>query len=214
VPSREYHERLWEGLPEPLHPPDLALRRAFLLEGVRELGVAEHELDVLDVGCGEGQLTAELAGAGTAVVGIDVAEEALRRARSQHPSLDLRIVPADGTWPLEDSSFDVVWAGETIEHVADTATWLSEVWRVLRPGGTLLLSTPAHGRLRMLVLALSGRAFDAHFDPRSDHLRFYSRRSLARQLEELGFERVRVRTAGGPPGARRALLATARRAPS
>jgi 2-polyprenyl-3-methyl-5-hydroxy-6-metoxy-1,4-benzoquinol methylase len=205
MPPRGYHERIWEGVPEGLDPPDMRLRLAFLLDRV------ETRSRVLDVGCGEGRFAAELAGAGISVVGVDVAEEPLRRARSRHPFLDLRIVPAGDIWPLPDASFDVVWAGETIEHVADTAGWLREVRRVLRPGGSLLLSTPAHGRLAMLRLALSGRAFDTHFDPRTDHLRFYTRRTLRRSLEDAGFADIEVHEAGGPPGARRLLLASARR---
>ena len=142
-------------------------------------------------------------------MGIDVAEEPLRRARERDPSLDLRLIDADGPWPIDDASLDAVWAGETIEHVADTAGWLSELRRVLRPGGRLLLSTPAHGRLRMLWLALSRRAFEAHFDPRADHLRFYTRGSLTRLLGELGYQEVSVRAVAGPPGARRLLLTRA-----
>jgi SAM-dependent methyltransferase len=208
MPSRDYHERIWEGVPEGLDPPDLRLRRAFLLQRVPPLS------RVLDVGCGEGRFAAELAQAGMTVVGVDVADEPLRRARAKHPALDLRIVPADGPWPLPDASFDVVWAGETIEHVADTANWLSELRRLLRSGGRLLLSTPAHGRLAMLGLALSGRAFDAHFDPRADHLRFYTRRTLRRSLEDSGFQDIDVREAAGLPGLRRLLLASAHRSDS
>jgi 2-polyprenyl-3-methyl-5-hydroxy-6-metoxy-1,4-benzoquinol methylase len=205
MPSRAYHERIWEAVPEGLEPADMRLRRAFLLERVDRSG------RVLDVGCGEGLLAAELAQAGISVVGIDVAEEPLRRARARDPSLDLRIVPAEDTWPLPDASFDVVWAGETIEHVADTAGWLREVRRVLRPAGSLLLSTPAHGRLATLRLAVSGQAFDAHFDPRADHLRFFTRRTLRSSLQDAAFGEIEVREAGGPPGARRVLLASARR---
>jgi 2-polyprenyl-6-hydroxyphenyl methylase/3-demethylubiquinone-9 3-methyltransferase len=207
-----YHESLWQSLPEGGDPSDLTLRLAFLLEHARSAedpGGAPGR--VLDVGCGEARFAAELACAGLRVVGVDVAQEPLSRAHAKHPHLDLRLVPIGGPWPLADSSFDIVWAGETIEHVADTAAWLSEVRRVLRSGGTLLLSTPAHGRLAMLALALSHRRFDAHFDPRSDHLRFYSGRTLTRLLEDFGFDDICVRKAGGLPGARRLLLASARR---
>jgi 2-polyprenyl-3-methyl-5-hydroxy-6-metoxy-1,4-benzoquinol methylase len=206
MPSRAYHESLWEQVPEGLDPPLLGPRLAFLMAH------APVGARVLDVGCGEGRLTAELARAGREAVGIDVAEEPLRRARALAPGLDVRLVPAAGAWPLEDVSFDAVWAGEVIEHVADTAGWLSEVRRVLRSGGRLLLSTPAHDRLARLALGLSARAFAARFDPRSDHLRFYTRRGLGELLEDFGFHEIEIRGVGGVPGARHTLLAAARRA--
>jgi 2-polyprenyl-3-methyl-5-hydroxy-6-metoxy-1,4-benzoquinol methylase len=201
-----YQERLWETLPEQLDPPHFERRRTFLMHNVA------HGERILDVGCGEGRFAAELARAGLDVVAIDVAREALRRARAHHEGLDLRQVPVSGVWQLEDASFDVVWAGEVIEHVADTAGWLSEVRRVLRPRGRLLVSTPDHGPLTLLHAALSRRAFAAQFDPLSDHLRFYTRRQLTRVLGEFRFEAIRVTSAGGVPGARQLLLASAVRA--
>jgi 2-polyprenyl-6-hydroxyphenyl methylase/3-demethylubiquinone-9 3-methyltransferase len=203
MPSRDHHEALWQTLPEGLEPSDFDLRRRFLLAHV---GAGER---VLDVGCAEGRFAAELARAGADVVGIDVAEEPLRRARARYPELDLRLIDGEGQWGLQDASFDVVWAGEVIEHVADTAAWLSQVRGVLRSGGRLLLSTPDHGLLLRLRVACSTRAFAAHFDPRGEHLRFYVRATLVALLEDFGFEDVEVRAAGGLPGARRLLLARA-----
>jgi len=205
MPSREYHEGLWQTLPEGVEPADFAVRRRFLLE---HAGAGER---VLDVGCGEGSFTAALAEAGASVVGIDVAEEPLRRARARHPELDLRLVADEGPWALADADFDVVWAGEVIEHVADTAAWLSEVRRVLRSGGSLLLSTPAHPPITLVRLALSRRAFAEHFDPRGDHLRFYSAQTLTRLIGAFGFDGIDVASVAGPPGARRLLLAHATR---
>jgi 2-polyprenyl-3-methyl-5-hydroxy-6-metoxy-1,4-benzoquinol methylase len=206
------HEHVWESVPAGALPSDVGARRSFLLAHVHAHAATRASPRVLDVGCGEGYFAALLAQAGVEVVGVDVAQEPLRRARERHPELDLRLLPDDGGWPLADASFDVVWAGEVIEHVADIASWLSEVRRVLRSGGELLLSTPAHGRAAMLVLALSARRFDSHFDPRSDHLRFYSARTLRALLADFRFEEISVRGAAGLPGARLLLLASARRA--
>jgi 2-polyprenyl-3-methyl-5-hydroxy-6-metoxy-1,4-benzoquinol methylase len=203
--TREFYEALWEGVPEGLQPAGFEHRRRFLLDRVK---AGDR---VLDVGCGEGAFTSELARAGAQVVGLDVAEEPLRRARARQRSLDLRLVEPAGGWALPDASFDVVWAGEVIEHVAGTAAWMSELRRVLRSGGLLLMSTPAHDRGARLLLALSERSFALHFDPRSDHLRFYSRRTLTALLCDFGFESVSVvpTRAGGSGPSGRLLLAEA-----
>ncbi len=198
-----YHEALWEGVPAGLEPPDFASRLAFLLDCVPAGG------RVLDVGCGEGRFASALARAGHAVVAVDVAAEPLRRVRERDPEIDARLVAPHGPWPLADASFDAVWAGEVIEHVLDTAAWLSEVRRVLRSGGVLALSTPAHEWLTRLRLGLGARGFEAHFDPRGDHLRFYTRRALLTLLLDFGFQTVQVHASGGAPGARRVLLASA-----
>lgn len=212
MPSRAYHESLWEGVPEGLVPADADLRESFLLEqlAVVQAGV-QRPPRVLDVGCGEGHFAAALTREGAQVLAVDVAEEPLRRLRSLHPGIDARLVERDAALPLKDGSFDLVWGGETIEHVADTSRWLSEVRRVLRSGGLVALSTPDHGPLTRLRLALSRKAFEQCFDPRSDHLRFYTRGLLVELLADFGLEDVAVRGVGGLPGARRVLLASGRR---
>jgi ubiquinone/menaquinone biosynthesis C-methylase UbiE len=212
MPARSYHDSLWEAVPEGLVPPDMRLREAFLLERLvlaRER--AGRPPRVLDVGCGEGHFATALRRAGAEVVAVDVAAEPLRRAGLRDPALDLRLVEPEAPLPLEDASFDLVWAGETIEHVADTAQWLSELRRVLCSGSVLSISTPDHGPLSRLWTGLSRAAFQARFDPRADHLRFYTRQLLAELLADFGFADVSVTSAGGLPLARRVLLASARR---
>ncbi len=196
---KEYYEHLWQRLPEDLHPPEIELRTRLLSEEVR---AGDR---VLDLGCGAGTFTQVAADAGAAsVIGADVAEAALVRARAAHPDLDFRLVPFDGPLPLEDSSADLVWCSEVIEHVADTAAWLSEVRRVLASGGRLLLTTPAHGRLRLLL-----HGIERYSGPRGDHLHLYTARSLRTLLDEFGFADLRVWAASGPPTLRRTLAARA-----
>ena len=131
----EYYEELWARLPEDLTPPDQTLRRRFALANV---GPGDT---VLDLGCGEGDLAADMANAGAQVTAADVAQAALDRARRRHPELDLRLVAFDGPLPFDDGAFSVVWSSEVFEHVADTARWLSEVRRVLQYGATMPAST-------------------------------------------------------------------------
>jgi len=195
---KQFYEDLWERLPPALSAPDYQRRRRYLLADLRPSDRA------LDLGCGAGEFTAVLAGAGAGAVGVEVAEAAIARARANHPGLDFRLAPIDGPLPLEDNSFDLVWSSEVIEHVADTARWLSEIRRVLAPSGRLLLTTPSHGRLR---LALGG--IERFSEPLGDHLHLYTRRSLAQVLEEFGFAELSVRAVAGPPLLRRLLLARA-----
>jgi len=195
---REYYEDLWQALPEELVPPDWELRRRFLQS---ELRPGDR---VLDLGCGQGEFTGVIAQAGALAVGADVAEAALGRARRRHSGIEFWLVPVDGPLPFGDGAFDLVWASEVIEHVGDTARWLSEVRRVLTPSGRLLVTTPSHGRLRLLL----GGA-ERFSEPLGDHLHLYTRRSLRRVLGEFDFGEVSVRTAGGPPLLRRMLLGRA-----
>jgi SAM-dependent methyltransferase len=174
-----YFDRIWERVPAGAEPDHFALRRDFLLADV---GPGER---VLDIGCGEGAFTAALAAAGARPSGVEVAAEPLRRARQRHPELDFR--QYDGQLPFAAGEFDAAWAGEVLEHVLDGVALLDEVRRVLRPGGRLLLSTPDHPRRLVLGLALRRAAFERHFDPRSDHVRFFTARTLAVLLEEAGF---------------------------
>lgn len=186
--NAELHDAVWADVPADATPERYELRRAFLLAHV---GPGDT---VLDVGCGAGEFSAELLGAGATPIAVDVAEEALRRARERVPGLDARLWRAGEPLPVQDAAVDSAWAGEVLEHVVDVAPWLSEVRRVLRPGGTLLLTTPDHGPGTLLALALSPRRFAAHFEPRSDHVRFFSRRTLRELLDDLGFDVAELRS--------------------
>jgi SAM-dependent methyltransferase len=161
-----YDDELWELVPHDPGPPPEHLR-----EFVRSLGPADR---ALDVGCGDGRLTAELDA--VEVTGADVSAVALERARRRLPEERLVELEPDAPLPFADGEFDLVLLAETLEHVRDVQLLLSEVRRVLRPGGTLALTTPATGPLMRAP------------DPLSPHLRFFTRRSLARLLGELGFD--------------------------
>ena len=180
-------------MPDEDRPPPPAL--ADFVRALGEVG------DALDLGCGDGRLTTELRA--RRVTALDVSAIALERARRRVPGAAFVEVDPGAALPLSDNSFDLALCAETLEHVQDVSLALSELRRVLRPGGLLAVTTPAHGRSSGLAILLRG--FERQFDPLSPHLRFFSARSLAATLDEHGFEVESIRRRAGT------LLALARR---
>ena len=97
--------------------------------------------DVLEAGCGEGYGADALAGSARRVVGVELDAAAAAHAARTYPSVP--VVRADlAALPVADASVDVVATSQVYEHLHDQAGFLAACHRVLRPGGTLLLSTP------------------------------------------------------------------------
>lgn len=171
-----YDDDIWALVPEEPGPPP-----AELAGFVDLLPRVER---ALDLGCGDGRLSARLQA--ESLTGADVSRVALDRARKWLPGARLVELEPDAPLPFADNEFELVLCAETIEHVRDVQLLLSEARRVLAPGGTLALTTPAHSRLTGLRVLVGGWA--GSFDPLSPHIRFLSRRSLRQLLAQLGFE--------------------------
>ena len=180
---RDFYESVWADAPEDPEPWLWGTRRALLL------GEARPGERVLDLGCGAGRFVAALRDAGAEPVGVEIAAAALERARRNVPGADLRLVEPDGSLPLGHGEVDLVWCSEVLEHVPDTVGFLTEARRVLKPGGRILVTVPDHGVARRTAIAIARH--ERHYDPLGQHLRFYTRRSLADALEATGFASAR-----------------------
>ncbi len=180
-----YDDDIWRLVPAQAAPPP-----THLVGFVRGLG---RPATALDLGCGDGRLSTELR-AGE-LVAADVSRVALERAQARVPAARTVHLEPDEPLPLDDGAFDLVLCAETLEHVRDVQLMLSEARRVLRPGGRLAVTTPAHGRLIGVDVAVRG--FERRFDPLSPHLRFFTRRSLATILDALGFDPGAIRSEAG-----------------
>ena len=182
--------------------PDRARRQARMLREV--LRGVSSPASIVDVGCGDGTATAVAAQAnpGHRIVGLDWSADALLRARAHGLAL-IRAEAEPGGLPIASGHADVVIMSELIEHLVDPDSVLEEVRRVLKPGGTLLLSTPNlaawynRGLLALGVqpvfteVSLRG-VFGRPGSQVAGHLRLFTSRALVGLLAARGFGMIRV----------------------
>ena len=121
-------------------------------------------LSVLDLGCGTGTLTAQLAANGRRVVGADSSPEMIERARAQYPDLDFRVCDALAL-PF-DGEFGAVFSNAVFHWIGDHDALLRNIRRALKPGGLLICEFGAAGNVQTIrdafATACSERGLTVH----------------------------------------------------
>jgi 2-polyprenyl-6-hydroxyphenyl methylase/3-demethylubiquinone-9 3-methyltransferase len=111
---------------------------------IGELKIDPKATTALEVGCGGGFMTEEIARMGFATTGVDPSERSVRVAadHARESGLDIRYGTGVGeSLPFEDRSFGVVFCCDVLEHVRDLPKVISEISRVLKPGGVFYYNT-------------------------------------------------------------------------
>jgi len=155
---------------------------------MRNLVPSNKLLEILDIGCGTGLNAGYLVEKGHNVTGVDISPVAIQKFRAAGFKGEVYDI-ADGL-PFEDGSFDLVYASEVIEHLADPGAFLAEVFRVTKPNGILLLSTVNSAFWVFRVFAISGYTLTEVQHP--GHVRFFSIRSLKKYIKDAGFTSIEM----------------------
>ena len=98
--------------------------------------------DLLEVGCGEGRGVEELLPLATSYVGLDKIGEVISMLQAKFPGVDFRQAVIPPFVGFKDGSFDTIVSFQVIEHIADDRLFLQEIYRMLKPGGKAIISTP------------------------------------------------------------------------
>jgi 2-polyprenyl-3-methyl-5-hydroxy-6-metoxy-1,4-benzoquinol methylase len=157
---------------------------------------------VLDVGCGNGATAGHFLMHGCSVVGIDLSESGISIARQAYPTGRFEVLPADENilQNLNEKPFDLIVSTEVVEHLYAPRSYMRGCFVALKPGGRFICTTPYHGYLKNLVIALANK-WDPHANPLCDggHIKLWSRSTLSRLLTETGFVNMQFRGAGRLP---------------
>ncbi len=186
----------------------------YLLKPLLDLAMPVKGLRVLDIGCGNGHIAAEMIRCGCVAVGIDSSVSGIEFARKAFPEGRFEVGLADDKvlTTLQEEPFDLVISTEVVEHIYSPRSYMAGCFAALRPGGRVICSTPYNGYLKNVVVAATGK-FDTHVNPLWDggHIKFWSRNTLGELMTEAGFVDLRFRGAGRLPWLWKSMLMMAHR---
>jgi 2-polyprenyl-3-methyl-5-hydroxy-6-metoxy-1,4-benzoquinol methylase len=150
----------------------------------------------LDIACNDGKLTQQYARYGN-VIGIDINERAIRECKKK--GLQCFVAEINDIEKKYKESFDVVIAGDIIEHIFDTDKFLAGIYAVLKKGGILLLTTPNLASLGRRAMLLFGKNPFVEYSTKLPyeefnvgHIRYYTKANLFEQLSAHSFQEIHI----------------------
>ncbi len=167
---------------------------------------------LFDLGCGNGSVAKAMVARGYRVTGVDPSADGIKQANERHPELNLHAGSAYDPLVERYGRFPLVYSLEVVEHVYAPRDYARTLADLVEPGGYAVISTPYHGYLKNLALAVTG-AMDAHFTALWDHghIKFWSVPTLTRLLGEAGLKVEAVKRVGRLPPLAKSMVLIARK---
>ena len=145
---------------------------------------------VLDIGCWDGSIAEMIKLAGNNQVdGVEVSKSAIQKAKAKN--INVHEFNLESIWPALNKKYDVVFAGEIIEHVFDTDQFLQNIRQVLVSDGKIVITTPniaAFGRRLMLLFGINPIIETTAREHDAGHIRYFTKTTLLQLLQDNGFE--------------------------
>lgn len=173
--------------------------------------LSKHDVShkkIFEIGCGNGATANMLDQLGYDVTGVDTSISGIEIASQSFPHLKLFQGSAYDDLSKKYDKFPIVMSLEVIEHLYYPRKFVNNFYSLLEDGGMGVISTPYHGYLKNLALALTGK-MDAHFSPLWDggHIKFWSVQTLKSLLSEAGFEDISFVRVGRIPFVAKSMIA-------
>lgn len=168
----------------------------FYTEYLKSLKKNRKKVKILDIACNDGELSEKFKAYGS-VLAIDINKDAIKECLKR--DVDCLCTDVYGLPKKLDNYFDIIIAGDIIEHVFDTDRFLRKIYQLLKKGGILLLTTAniaSFGRRLMLLFGKNPYTEFSTILPNKEfnvgHIRYYTVENMRDQMNMIGFKKIGI----------------------
>lgn len=183
------------------------------LTGILDNHAAQfREKSCFDLGCGNGSMANLLSQQGWAVAGVDPSSDGIKIANAKFPGLKLEVGSAYEDLEAKYGQFPLLISLEVVEHVYSPRKYMKAAFDLVEGGGIAVFSTPYHGYLKNIALAVTGK-MDKHFTALWDHghIKFWSIETLGELAREAGFKDLEFHRVGRIPQLAKSMVMVAKK---